>query len=203
MPGCPPRNATTSSRLSAHHILEPDNRRPAGADRNQATPCAGRGVCSGHLATRLMVTSPRDPVTGPDAAGYGCPPYAPGKTSMSNSSPSGSPCHRHRKPPSSRMFPGSSQRRRASLLRVDWSRSSATRSRCTRFLPGLASATGWNPTVGPSSVATGRELPVADLRVHGYGGHATPEPGQGRRIGGIDHEITHLRSHIGLPPARD
>jgi hypothetical protein len=74
-----------------------------------------------------------------------------GRTSISNSLPSGSAMSRHRKPSSSRVPPGSSHRPpRASISAVAASRSSTTRSRCRRFLPSLASGTRWNPTVRPS-----------------------------------------------------
>jgi DNA-binding NarL/FixJ family response regulator len=71
--------------------------------------------------------------------------YAPcsgGRTSMSNSLPSGSAIWRHPKPSSSRVAPGSSHLPpSASISAVAMSRSSTIRSRCSRFLPDLASGT--------------------------------------------------------------
>ena len=123
---------------------------------------------------------------------------------MSNSLPSGSAMHRHRKPSSSRVFPVRASGRRASYLRR---RLVEVVHHQVEVHPVLAQLGVGHPLEPDREAVVRRrqdeEFSVADLRVHGYGEQAAPEPGQGRRVGGVDHEITHLRWHISLPPTRD
>jgi len=91
---CSPSIAVSSRRSSTAHPVSSRMRRPTAALYENAT------------SSRRL-----DQLNRPDSAAYDCAAcYEAGRTSMSNSLPSGSAMQRHWKPSSSRVFPGSSQR---------------------------------------------------------------------------------------------